>query len=104
MKKYKIVFIDIDDTLNPSNEPVSKHTQEVMQKLKDSGIITVINSGRSTGYAIKKSLEANMSQYVIGSNGAEVYDYHKRKIISIDYVFNNSNNRYTAFITYEEEE
>ena len=81
MKKYKIVFIDIDDTLNPSNEPVSKHTQEVMQKLKDSGIITVINSGRSTGYAIKKSLEANMSQYVIGSNGAEVYDYHKRKII-----------------------
>lgn len=81
MKKYKIVFIDIDDTLNPSNKPVSKHTQEVMQKLKDSGIITVINSGRSTGYAIKKSLEANMSQYVIGSNGAEVYDYHKRKII-----------------------
>ena len=30
--------------------------------------------------------------------------YRKRKIISIDYVFNNSNNIYTAFITYEEEE
>lgn len=30
--------------------------------------------------------------------------YHKRKIISINYVFNSSNNVYTAFITYEEEE
>ena len=81
MRKYKIIFIDIDDTLNPSNEPVSNRTKKIMQELKKQGIITVINSGRSTGYAIKKSLEANMSQYVIGSNGAEVYDYHQRKVI-----------------------
>ena len=30
--------------------------------------------------------------------------YRKRKIIAIDYVFNSSNNMYTALITYEEEE
>ena len=30
--------------------------------------------------------------------------YRKRKIISINYVFNSRNNVYTAFITYEEEE
>lgn len=81
MKNYKIIFIDIDDTLNPANEPVSEYTKEVMLKLKEKGIITVVNTGRSAKYAIEKSIEANMSEYIISSNGAEVYDYHKRKII-----------------------
>ena len=81
MKKYKIVFIDIDDTLNPSNGVVSPYTKEVMTKLKEKGIKVVIDSGRSASYAIKKSLEANLSEYVISSNGAEVYNYHDRKEI-----------------------
>ena len=72
MSKYKIVFVDIDDTLNPSNGEVSKHTKEVMTKLKEKGIHVVVNSGRSTKYAIEKSLEANLSNYIISSNGAEV--------------------------------
>ncbi len=81
MSKYKIVFVDIDDTLNPSNGEVSKHTKEVMTKLKEKGIHVVVNSGRSTKYAIEKSLEANLSNYIISSNGAEVYDYHNDVII-----------------------
>ena len=81
MSKYKIVFVDIDDTLNPSNGEVSKHTKEVMTKLKEKGIHVVVNSGRSTKYAIEKSLEANLSKYIISSNGAEVYDYHNDVII-----------------------
>ena len=32
MRKYKIIFIDIDDTLNPSNEPVSNRTKKIMQE------------------------------------------------------------------------
>ena len=81
MSKYKIVFVDIDDTLNPSNGEVSKHTKEIMTKLKKKGILVVVNSGRSTKYAIEKSLEANLSNYVISSNGAEVYDYHNDVVI-----------------------
>ena len=81
MKKYKIVFIDIDDTLNPSNGVVSEYTKQVMTKLKEQDIKVVIDSGRSASYAIKKSLEANLSEYVISSNGAEVYNYHERKEI-----------------------
>lgn len=42
------------------------------------------------------------------ANDVNFYIYqtyiHKRKIVSIDYVFNSSNGVYTAFITYEEEE
>lgn len=81
MKKYEIVFIDIDDTLNPSNEKTSEYTKEVMKKLKDKGIKVVVNTGRSAKYAIEKSLEAGLSEYIISSNGAEVYNYHERKEI-----------------------
>lgn len=81
MNKYEIVFVDIDDTLNPSNESTSEYTKEVMKRLKEKGIKVVVNTGRSTRYAINKSIEANLSEYVISSNGAEVYDYENKKII-----------------------
>jgi len=79
--KYKIVFIDIDDTLNPSGEQVSEFTKKIMQDLKDKGIKVVLNTGRSAQYAIAKSLEAHLSEYIISSNGAEIYNYHERKKI-----------------------
>ena len=81
MTKYKIVFVDIDDTLNPSNGEVSKHTKDIMTKLKKKNIPVVVNTGRSAQYAIAKSMEGNLSNYIISSNGAEVYDYHNDKII-----------------------
>ena len=77
----KIIFVDIDDTLNPSNGSVSEYTISVMDRLKEAGYILVVDTGRSAKYAIEKSIEAHLSQYVISSNGAEVYDYEKRKII-----------------------
>ena len=81
VNKYDIVFVDIDDTLNPSNGQVSEYTKEVLKKVKDKGIKIVVNTGRSAKYAIEKSIEAGLSEYTISSNGAEVYNYHERKEI-----------------------
>ena len=81
MNKYEIVFVDIDDTLNKSNETVSNYTKNIMQKLKEKGIKVVVNTGRSAHYAIEKSKEAHLSDYIISSNGAEVYNYKQKKII-----------------------
>ena len=81
MNKYKIVFVDIDDTLNPSNGKISEYTKEVIKKVKEKGIKVVVNSGRSAKYSIEKSIEGNLSEYVISSNGAEVYNYHNREAI-----------------------
>ncbi len=81
MNKYEIVFVDIDDTLNPSNGKVSEYTKEVMKKLKDKGIKVVVDTGRSASYAVNKSIEAGLSEYIISSNGAEVYNYYERKEI-----------------------
>ncbi len=71
----KCVFIDIDDTLNPSNSFTSSYTKDVMRRLKEKGILVIVDTGRSAKYAIEKAKEANLSNYVISSNGAEVYDY-----------------------------
>ena len=81
MNKYDIVFVDIDDTLNPSGEKVTDYTKEVMTKLKDKGIKVVVNTGRSARYAIEKSKEANLSEYVISSNGSEVYNHETQEVI-----------------------
>lgn len=81
MGKYEIIFVDIDDTLNPSNAAVSEYTKDVMRRIKEKGIKVVVNTGRSAKYAIEKSIEAGLSEYVISSNGAEVYNYYERKEI-----------------------
>jgi len=81
MSKYKIIFCDIDDTLNPSNGKVSERTKEMMTKLKEHNIKVVVNTGRSARYAIEKSKEANLSDYIISSNGAEVYNYKTKEVI-----------------------
>ena len=81
MNKYDIVFVDIDDTLNPSGEKVTQYTKDVMTRLKEKGVKVVVNTGRSTRYAIEKSIEANLSEYVISSNGSEVYNYEKQEIV-----------------------
>ena len=81
MNKYKIVFVDIDDTLNPTNKNVSETTKKVMKKIIDQNIKVVVNTGRSNSYAILKSKEAGLSEYVISSNGSEVYNYKTNEVI-----------------------
>ena len=51
------------------------------------------------------TLSNENAQLLANDVNSDVYQiYRKRKIISINYVFNSRNNVYTAFITYEEEE
>ena len=89
MNKYKIIFVDIDDTLNPSNGKVSDYTKEVMKKIKDKGIKIVVNTGRSAQYAVAKSKEAGLSNIIISSNGSEIYNYEEDKIIYSNPIPNN---------------
>lgn len=79
--KYKIAFVDIDNTLNSKDKPISAYTKKIMKELKDNGIKVVVNTSRNVEYAISKSREANLSEYTISSNGAEVYNYQEDKII-----------------------
>ena len=83
MSRYKIIFIDIDDTLKASNHEVSAYTKDIIKRVRDLGIMIVANTGHGTSYGIKKSQEAGLSEYVVSSNGSEIYNYKtKEKIFS----------------------
>lgn len=107
MNKYQIVFIDIDDNL----KEVTEYTKKIMKQLKNKGIKVVVSTSRSANYAINKSIEANLSDYIISSNGAEVYNFQtNEKIYSkslneqdIKYIYNycNSHDMIMILNTYE---
>jgi Cof subfamily protein (haloacid dehalogenase superfamily) len=81
MKNYKIVFVDIDNTLNPPNTAISEHTKDVMHELKNKGIKVVACTSHSAKYSELISKEVGLSDYIISSSGAEIYDANNKKQI-----------------------
>lgn len=79
LKNAKIAFIDIDGTLRNSNRELENRTIESVKRVVEAGLIVVLTSGRSRTHTENVSKECGASQFVISSNGAEVYDY-KRQI------------------------
>lgn len=75
MPKYKIVFIDIDGTLYNSKSKITKFTKDIITKLSKKGVLVVLASGRNSYQVRAISQSVNASNYIIASNGAEVYDY-----------------------------
>lgn len=82
-QKYKIIFIDIDGTLVNDEKQVSKRTINIIKKLKEKGIITVLTSGRPYGSIEKYSIQCDAMPYLIGSNGAITRNIEKDEDISI---------------------
>ena len=76
---YKIIFTDIDGTLRNSKRELTKRTISAVKKVTKKGILVVLCSGRSQKYTANVSKECGASQYVITSNGANIYDYEKDK-------------------------
>lgn len=81
MKKYEIVFIDIDGTLRDSKGEISQETIDAIARVKQHGIIVVLATGRSCSYAKKVAEEINTSEYLISSNGSEVINFRTNDVI-----------------------
>ena len=78
---YKIIFIDIDGTLRNDKEEITAETKKAIYKITQKGCYVVVCSGRPRNYLEEVSKEALASNYVIGCNGGEIYDYQEKKII-----------------------
>ena len=78
MGKYKVIFVNIDDTLKPMYE---KNLKNIINKVKEKDVFMVLTTNNDMSYAIKKSIEDGLSEYVIASNGSEVYNYKTKEII-----------------------
>jgi Cof subfamily protein (haloacid dehalogenase superfamily) len=77
MSKYKLVVMDLDDTLLNSELKISQYTQKVIQNAQRQGIKIVIASGRPTAAIMPYTQELELKKnagYVISYNGAVLTD------------------------------
>ncbi len=81
MKNVKIVFTDFDSTLTKENGIVDIKNKVIFERLADIGIPVVINTGRPLNYIVPKCKQLCTSNYVIASNGAEIYNFKNDKLI-----------------------
>ncbi len=83
--KY-LIAIDSDGTLRHSNGYISDKTKEIIKKVVDRGNTVVICTARPRYYTLKISNEVGLNEYLISSNGTEVYDNINKKNIYCKYL------------------
>ena len=83
--KY-LIAIDSDGTLRHSDGNISDETKETIKKVAGCGNIVVICTARPRYYTLKISNEVGLNEYLISSNGTEIYDNINKKNIYCNYL------------------
>ena len=78
--KY-LIAIDSDGTLRHSDGNISDKTKKIIKKVVHCGNIVVICTARPRYYTLKVSNEVGLNEYLISSNGTEIYDNVNKKNI-----------------------
>lgn len=71
---YKIVFLDLDDTLLDDKKNISNENIDAIKYVQEKGGLVCIASGRSIEATKKYLNKANADRYVVYSNGAGIFD------------------------------
>lgn len=87
--KY-LIAIDSDGTLRKTDGTISNRTKETIKKIINYGNIVVICTARPRYHTQKISIEVGTNHYMISSNGSEIFDAQKQKIIWAQYIDKNS--------------
>ncbi|MBD5422953.1 MAG: HAD family hydrolase [Mycoplasma sp.] len=90
IKDIEYVYFDMDGTLLTSNKTISPRSIETLNKLWSRKISCSIATGRPYYFAQNeiKTLEPHLP--IISCNGALVFDYNSKKIISYDSIDKNT--------------
>jgi Cof subfamily protein (haloacid dehalogenase superfamily) len=82
--KYKMLVVDIDDTLLTDEHEISNENKEMLLKAQEIGVYVVLASGRPTsamiGYAKELQCDINNS-FMISFNGSTITDLKEDKIL-----------------------
>ena len=78
--KYKLIATDFDDTLLTSEKKVLDSTKEIIEKHKDKGFKIVGVTARTLNSSLD-SIPIEIFDYIIGNNGAFIYDVLDNKTI-----------------------
>ena len=81
MNNIRIVFVDLDGTLRDSNGLISDKSKEIINKLKEIDVYVVFTTGRCIPYTVNLAKEVSPSEYLITSNGSEIYNYINDELI-----------------------
>lgn len=81
-----IIAIDSDGTLRKTDGTISEFTKRVIKKQIEKENIVVICTARPRYHTQKISNEVGANSFMISSNGSEIYDVEKQKIIWAKYI------------------
>ena len=93
MKDIKLILTDLDGTLFTDDKIVSSYTEDVIEKVRDKGILFGIATGRSL-YAVENHIGSKrirtLLDVMIGFNGAQI----KEDCLGIDEINNPLEGQY----------
>ena len=80
--KYKMLVLDMDDTLLTDDHIISNENKEMLFKAQELGVYVILASGRPTPAMIAYAKELQLdNSYMISYNGAVITDLKEDKII-----------------------
>lgn len=109
--KYKMLVVDMDDTLLTDDHEISNENKSMLLKAQEMGVYVVLASGRPTsamiGYAKDLQCDVNNS-YMISYNGSTITDLKEDKVLfehsltkeQIHSIYDFSKENNTHIITY----
>ena len=107
--KYKMLVLDMDDTLLNDNHEISVENRTMLEKAKAKGVQIILASGRPTPAMIEYAKDLGlMDSYMISFNGAVITDLKTNEIIfeqsltqeQIHTLYDYSKAKNTHIITY----
>lgn len=107
--KYKMLVLDMDDTLLKDDHTVSSKNREMLKKAQEKGVHIILASGRPTPAMTQYATDLNLGEsYIISYNGAVITNLKENEIIfeqmltkeQIHELYDYSVQRKTAIITY----
>jgi len=80
--KYKMLVLDMDDTLLTDDHTISDENKEMLALAQEKGVHVILASGRPTPAMVRYAKELNLNNsYMISYNGAVITDLKEDKII-----------------------
>ncbi|MEJ6950270.1 Cof-type HAD-IIB family hydrolase [Natronospora cellulosivora (SeqCode)] len=79
--QYKLLVLDLDDTLLNKNHEITEETKKTILKVKEKGVELVIATGRMYCSALPYLKELSVPGAAITYNGAYIKDYLKDELI-----------------------
>jgi Cof subfamily protein (haloacid dehalogenase superfamily) len=109
--KYKMLVVDMDDTLLTDDHKISNENKEMLLKAQEMGVYVVLASGRPTSAMIEyaKELQCDVNNsFMISFNGSTITDLKEDKVLfehsltkeQIHSIYDFSKENNTHIITY----